>query len=89
MRLVGAVYAALVIFHSVRSGSLSLGFQMTASDIRVASKCPAEVGTVASFVTRSQGESRLLALGSLLAFGMADDEIFEAICAEGWPEVLG
>ena len=89
MKVVGAVYAALVIFHAVTSGSLSLGFQMTASDIQVVAKCPTEVGTVVSFVTRSRGESTLLLLGSVLMFGTANDEIVEAICVEGWPEVLG
>lgn len=69
-------------------GVRSCGFQMTASDIQVVAKCPTDIGTIASFVTRSQGESQWLAVGSLFSFG-ADDQIFQAICDEGWPEVLG
>ncbi|MBP39384.1 MAG: hypothetical protein CL726_08795 [Chloroflexi bacterium] len=62
---------------------------MTTSDIRPAARCPTNVGTLGSFVTRSQGESNLLRLGDALIFGIFTDETFSLICEHGWPEILG
>jgi len=89
VKAVALVYAMLVIFHAATSGSLSLGFQMTTSDIRLATSCPTNVGTIDSFVIRSAGESNLLMLADAVTFGIYSDETFSLICERGWPEVLG
>lgn len=92
--LLVVIFAAFVIFHGIRSEDLSTGISMAAEDLNVVARCPTDLSTVKTFVTRTKSEGdrlrtiKRLELDYAATIGYEPYDWPERICTLGWPAAL-
>lgn len=64
-------FVGLVSFHAITTGSISAGFRMASTDVKVMARCPHKPGAVASFIARGPSESALVGVMSFIGHDVA------------------